>query len=85
MVTWVLATVFVGFIMIIAGPAIGVLTPGNLTLLVVPGARRRADRPAQLAVDRRWSARWRSACVQSELQFLSSTKDVVAGVGASRA
>src|SRR5207248_7114306 len=33
-VTWVLTTVLVSFVMIVAGPATGVLTPSNLTLLV---------------------------------------------------
>jgi ABC-type branched-subunit amino acid transport system ATPase component/ABC-type branched-subunit amino acid transport system permease subunit len=73
MVTWVLATVFVAFIMIMAGQAIGVLTPANLTLLVVPALAA--------ALIARLSSLWLAligalalGVVQSELQFLSSTK-----------
>ena len=73
MVTWVLATVFVAFIMVMAGPAIGVLSPGNLTLLVVPALAA--------ALIARLSSLWVAlvgalalGVVQSELQFLSSTK-----------
>ena len=74
MVTWVLATVFVSFIAILAGQSIGVLTPGNLTLLVVPALAG--------ALIARLSSLWLAlvgslavGVVQSELVFLSSTKD----------
>ncbi len=73
MVTWILSTVFTAFILIIAGPAIGVLSPGNLTLLVVPALAA--------ALIARLSSLWAAlvgalalGVVQSELQFLSSTK-----------
>jgi ABC-type branched-subunit amino acid transport system ATPase component/branched-subunit amino acid ABC-type transport system permease component len=73
MITWVLATVFVAFIMIMAGQAINVLTPANLTLLVVPALAA--------ALIARLSSLWLAllgalalGVVQSELQFLSSTK-----------
>jgi ABC-type branched-subunit amino acid transport system ATPase component/branched-subunit amino acid ABC-type transport system permease component len=36
MVTWVVSTVFASFVLIVAGPAVGVMTPGGLTVLVVP-------------------------------------------------
>ncbi len=36
MVTWVVSTVFASFVMIVAGPAAGVMTPGSLTVLIVP-------------------------------------------------
>jgi ABC-type branched-subunit amino acid transport system ATPase component/branched-subunit amino acid ABC-type transport system permease component len=74
MVTWVLSTVFVSFILICAGQAIGALTPVNLTLLVVPAlAGALLARLASL-----WIALVGSLAlgvVQSELQFLSNTKD----------
>ena len=73
-VTWVLSTIFVSFIMIIAGPAVGVLTPGNLTLLVVPALA--------VALIARLSSIWIAligalglGVLQSELVFMSSTKD----------
>ena len=73
MVTWVLSTMFAAFVMIIAGPAVGVVTPGSLTVLVVPA----------LAVA--LMARFESlgaalvgafvlAAVQAELVFLANTK-----------
>ncbi|WP_432825556.1 ABC transporter permease subunit [Dactylosporangium sp. CA-092794] len=73
MVTWVLGSLFIGLIMILAGPATGVLTPDILTLLVVP------------ALAAALVARLRSLLVglvgalllgvmQSELQFLSLSK-----------
>ncbi len=74
MVTWVLATTFVSFIAILAGQSIGVLTPVNLTLLVVPALAG--------ALIARLSSLWLAlvgslalGVVQSELTFLSSTKD----------
>ena len=80
LITWVLATVFTAFILIIAGPATGVLSPGNLTLLVVPALAA--------ALIARLSSLWIAlvgalalGVVQSELQFLSQHQDVVAGVG----
>ena len=73
-VTWVLATVFVSFVMIIAGSSIGVLTPGTLTLLVVP-----ALAAALIArLESLWIALIAAlglGVLQSELVFLSSTKD----------
>ena len=45
------------------------------------GPGRRPDRPAELAVGRRSSARSALGVVQSELQFLSQHQVVVAGVG----
>ncbi|MDQ1423279.1 MAG: hypothetical protein QOD72_777, partial [Acidimicrobiaceae bacterium] len=73
MVTWVLATVFVTFVMVVAGPAVGVLTPGNLTLLVVPALAG--------ALIARLSSVWVGllgalalGVLQSELQFLSNAK-----------
>ncbi len=73
MVTWVLASVFIGFIMIIAGPASGVITPTNLTLLVVPALAA--------ALIARLSSLWIAlvgallfGALQSELVFLSQTK-----------
>jgi ABC-type branched-subunit amino acid transport system ATPase component/ABC-type branched-subunit amino acid transport system permease subunit len=73
-VTWVIATVFVSFIMIAAGSSLGVLTPGTLTLLVVP-----ALAAALIArMESLWIALIASlglGVLQSELVFLSSTKD----------
>jgi ABC-type branched-subunit amino acid transport system ATPase component/ABC-type branched-subunit amino acid transport system permease subunit len=73
-VTWVIATVFVSLIMIVAGSSLGVLTPGTLTLLVVP-----ALAAALIArLDSLWIALIASlglGVLQSELVFLSSTKD----------
>lgn len=73
MVTWVLATVLTAFILLLAGPGVGVLTPQNLTLLVVP-----ALAAALIARLRSLTAALIGALalgvVQSELQFLSSTK-----------
>ncbi|MDQ1425386.1 MAG: hypothetical protein QOD72_2884, partial [Acidimicrobiaceae bacterium] len=73
MVTWVLSIVFVSFIAILAGKSIGVLTPGNLTLLVVPALAG--------ALIARLTSLWLAlvgslalGVVQSELVFLSSTK-----------
>jgi len=73
-VTWVLATVVVSFVLILAGPVIGVLTPGNLTLLVVPALAA--------ALIARLSSLWVAlvgslalGVLQSELVFMSSTKD----------
>lgn len=73
-VTWVLATVFVSFVMIIAGTSIGVLTPGTLTLLVVPALA--------VALIARLESLWIAlvgalglGVLQSELVFLSSTND----------
>jgi ABC-type branched-subunit amino acid transport system ATPase component/branched-subunit amino acid ABC-type transport system permease component len=72
--TWMLATAFVSLVMIIAGPAIGVLTPGNLTLLVVPALA--------VALIARLESLWWAlggalalGVLQSYLLFLSSTKD----------
>ena len=72
-VTWVLATMYVSGILIIAGPAIGVVTPGNLTLLVVPALA--------VALIARLASIWWGligglalGVLQSELLFLSSTK-----------
>ena len=74
LVTWVLAAVFTAFVMIIAGPATGVISPTNLTLLVVPALA--AALIAQLSSV--WVAlvgALGARCGdQSELQFLSSTK-----------
>ena len=73
-VTWVLATMYVSAILIVAGPAIGVVTPGNLTLLVVPAL-------AVALIARLASIWWALAgglalgVLQSELLFLASTKD----------
>ena len=73
-ITWVLATTFVSFVLIIAGPAVGVLAPGNLTLMVVPALA--------VALIARLSSLWLAligalalGVLQSELLFLSSTKD----------
>ena len=73
-VTWVLATMYVSAILIVAGPAIGVVTPGNLTLLVVPALA--------VALIARLASIWWGlvgglalGVLQSELLFLSSTKD----------
>jgi ABC-type branched-subunit amino acid transport system ATPase component/branched-subunit amino acid ABC-type transport system permease component len=73
-VTWVLATMYVSAILIVAGPAIGVVTPGSLTLLVVPALA--------VALIARLASIWLGligglalGVLQSELLFLSSTKD----------
>ncbi|MCU1394842.1 MAG: Polyamine-transporting ATPase [Ilumatobacteraceae bacterium] len=73
MITWVLASVFIAFVMILAGPATGVITPTNLTLLVVPALAA--------ALVARLTSLWKGlvgalalGAVQSELQFLSQTK-----------
>ncbi|MCU1502240.1 MAG: Polyamine-transporting ATPase [Ilumatobacteraceae bacterium] len=73
MVTWVLSSVFVGLVMIIAGPASGVITPGNLTLLVIPALAA--------ALIARLSSLWVAlvgalllGALQAELQFMSGTK-----------
>lgn len=74
MVTWVVATVFIALVMIIAGPASGVISPNNLTLLVVPALAG--------ALVARLSSLWIGlfaalilGAVQSVLTFLSQTKD----------
>jgi len=73
MVTWTLASAFVGFIMIMAGQATGVITPNNLTLLVVPAlAAALIARLASL-----WAALIGGlllGALQAELQFLSQAK-----------
>jgi ABC-type branched-subunit amino acid transport system ATPase component/ABC-type branched-subunit amino acid transport system permease subunit len=73
MTVWVLATVFVAFVMIMAGPATGVITPSNLTLLVVPALAA--------ALIARLSSLWVAlfgalalGVLQSELLWLSQTK-----------
>jgi len=72
-VTWVVSSVFVALSMILAGPAIGVLTPGNMTLLVVPALAA--------ALIGRMSSLWAALAgglamgvLVAELQFLSQTK-----------
>ncbi|MEU9888895.1 ATP-binding cassette domain-containing protein [Sphaerisporangium sp. NPDC051011] len=73
MLTWVLASVFTALVMILAGPATGVLTPDILSLLVVPAL-------AAALIARLRSIWWglvgalALGVVQSELQFLSKTK-----------
>ena len=73
MITWVLATVFITFVMIVGGPVTGVITPTNLTLLVVPALAA--------ALIGRLQSLWGAlvgalalGVLQSELQFLSQTK-----------
>jgi ABC-type branched-subunit amino acid transport system ATPase component/branched-subunit amino acid ABC-type transport system permease component len=73
MITWVLSAVLTAFILLMAGPGVGVLTPQNLTLLVVPALAA--------ALIARLRSLWAALAgalalgvVQSELQFLSSTK-----------
>ena len=73
-ITWVLATMYTSLVWIIAGPALGVLTPGNLTLLVVPALA--------VALIARLESLWITligalglGVLQSELVYLSSTKD----------
>jgi ABC-type branched-subunit amino acid transport system ATPase component/ABC-type branched-subunit amino acid transport system permease subunit len=73
MLTWTLATVFSTLILVLAGPAIGVLNPSNLTLLVVPALAG--------ALLGRLSSLWLGligalalGVVNSELQFMSQTK-----------
>jgi ABC-type branched-subunit amino acid transport system ATPase component/ABC-type branched-subunit amino acid transport system permease subunit len=72
-VTWMVATVYVSLVVIVAGPAIGVLTPGYLTLLVVPALA--------IALVARLQSLWVAlvaglafGVLQSELVFLSNTK-----------
>ncbi|GEL21766.1 ABC transporter [Pseudonocardia sulfidoxydans NBRC 16205] len=72
-VTWVVSSVFVALTMMLAGPAIGVLTPGNMTLLVVPALAA--------ALIGRMSSLWAALAgglgmgvLVAELQFLSQTK-----------
>ncbi|WP_236794721.1 branched-chain amino acid ABC transporter permease/ATP-binding protein [Amycolatopsis sp. GM8] len=73
MVTWVLATTFSSLIMVLAGPATGVLDPATISLLVVPALAG--------ALIARLSSLWIGLAgalvlgvVQSELQFMSLTK-----------
>ncbi|WP_236792290.1 branched-chain amino acid ABC transporter permease/ATP-binding protein [Amycolatopsis sp. GM8] len=73
MVTWVLASTFSSLVLVLAGPATGVLSPSTMTLLVVP-----ALAGALLA---RLSSLWVGLAgalllgvVQSELQFVSLAK-----------
>ncbi|WGY00384.1 ATP-binding cassette domain-containing protein [Nocardioides sp. QY071] len=74
MLTWVLASVVTALVMIMAGPATGVLTPDILSLLVVPAL-------AAALIARLRSLWWGLVgafglgVAQAELQFLSSTKD----------
>ena len=72
--TWMLATAYVSLVMIVAGPSVGVLTPGNLTLLVVPALA--------VSLIARLESLWLAlvgalalGVLQSYLLFLSSTKD----------
>ena len=72
-VTWVVSSVFVALTMMLAGPAIGVLTPGNMTLLVVPALAA--------ALIGRMSSLWAAlvgalgmGVLVAEIQFLSQTK-----------
>lgn len=74
MLTWVLASVVTALVMILAGPATGVLTPDILTLLVVPALAA--------ALIARLRSLWLGlvgalalGVVQAELQFLSQTKE----------
>ncbi len=73
MLTWTLAGVFSTLILVLAGPAIGVLDPTNLTLLVVPALAG--------ALIARLSSVWVGllgalvlGVVNSESQFMSQTK-----------
>ncbi len=73
LITWILATVFVTFVMIVGGPVTGVITPTSLTLLVVPALAA--------ALIGRLQSLWGAllgglalGVLQSELQFLSQTK-----------
>ena len=71
--TWVLSTVFSSLVLILAGPAIGVLTAGGLTLLVVPAL-------AVALIARLQSLWWALfgafglGALQAELVYLSSTR-----------
>lgn len=74
MLTWVLASVVTSLVMILAGPATGVLTPDLLTLLVVPALAA--------ALVARLRSLWLGlvgalvlGVVQAEMQFLSLTKE----------
>jgi ABC-type branched-subunit amino acid transport system ATPase component/branched-subunit amino acid ABC-type transport system permease component len=73
MVTWTLSSVFTALLLIIAGPATGVLMPSSLTLLVVPALA--AALIAQLRS--LWLALFGALALgvlQAQLQFHSSTK-----------
>ncbi len=72
-VTWMLSTVFGSFVFIVAGPAAGVLSPGGLTLLVVPALA--------VALIARLQSLWAAligalglGALQGELVFLSNIK-----------
>lgn len=72
-ITWVLSSVFTAFLLILAGPATGVLMPAVLTLLVVPALA--AALIAQLRS--LWLALFGAlglGVLQAQLQFHSSTK-----------
>jgi ABC-type branched-subunit amino acid transport system ATPase component/ABC-type branched-subunit amino acid transport system permease subunit len=73
MITWTLSSVLTAFLLIIAGPATGVLMPASLTLLVVPALA--AALIAQLRS--LWLALFGALALgvlQAQLQFHSSTK-----------
>ena len=73
MITWVLSSVFTALLLIVAGPATGVLMPSSLTLLVVPALA--AALIAQLR-SLWWALGGALALgvLQAQLQFQSSTK-----------
>ena len=73
MLTWVVATVFSTLILLLAGPAIGVLNPSNLTLLVVPAlAGALLGRLSSLRLG--LIGALALGVLNSELQFMSQTK-----------
>ncbi|MCU1500956.1 MAG: Polyamine-transporting ATPase [Ilumatobacteraceae bacterium] len=72
-VTWMLSTVFSSFVFIVAGLATGVLSPGGLTLMVVPALA--------VALIARLHSLWAAligalglGALQAELVFMSSVK-----------
>jgi ABC-type branched-subunit amino acid transport system ATPase component/branched-subunit amino acid ABC-type transport system permease component len=73
MVTWVLSSVFTASILILAGPATGVIEPDNLTLLVIP-ALAGALIAKLTSVPLGLLGALGVGVVTSELQYLSSDK-----------
>ncbi|MFI5953924.1 ATP-binding cassette domain-containing protein [Cryptosporangium sp. NPDC051539] len=74
LVTWTVASMFTALILVLAGPATGTLSPSTMPLLVVPAlAGALLARLSSLGVG--LIGALTLGVVQSELQYLSQTKD----------
>ncbi|MDQ7905235.1 branched-chain amino acid ABC transporter permease/ATP-binding protein [Phytohabitans sp. ZYX-F-186] len=74
LVTWTVSSMFTALILVLAGPATGTLSPSTMPLLVVPAlAGALVARLSSLTVS--LAGALTLGVVQSELQYLSQTKD----------